>query len=338
MYKFLVIGCGNIFTSFHYPILKKQNQRIIGIVEPKKENYTTFCEKENLSNVAYFENINNVNFDETDIVLICSPSAFHAETIEVLLSKKVAIFCEKPILTDYKIQGEKLKNKLFNYSKTIQVGYYRRFSNATNYVKHLIDYEVLGHINSVTMKGGWPAKSDLPNSITDKKLSGGGITMDYGSHFIDHCLFWFNKIELQEYADDSEGGIEVNSQIILKHSSGFPIQIDLSWTNFMGNFIQINFEKAIVFLGFNNPNNIEIIEINYQSQNIILSKDISKKHFETTNFKFLNSAAESQWEEFYSRMDGQNELISNLNDAFEVSRIISECYENRKKLILSWGN
>jgi predicted dehydrogenase len=338
MYKFLVIGCGNIFTSFHYPILKKQNQQIIGIVEPRKESYNIFCEKENVSDVSYFEDVKDVNFAKIDIVLICSPSAFHAETIDFLLSKNVSIFCEKPILTDYKSHGTELKNKLFNYSETIQIGYYRRFSNATNYVKYLIDSELFGQINSVNMKGGWPAKSDLPNSITDKKLSGGGITMDYGSHFIDHCLFWFNNIDLEYYADDSEGGIEVNSQIKLKHISGFPIQIDLSWTNFMGNFIQLNFEKAIVFLGFNNPNDIEIIEINFQSQNILLAKDISKKHYETTNFKFMNSPAESQWEEFYSRMNGGKELVTNLNHAFEVSRIISECYEKREKLVLSWGN
>jgi predicted dehydrogenase len=333
----LVIGCGNIFTSFHYPILKTEPYQITAIVEPNKRNFENFVQKEGVSGITYYATLEEVNFENIDLALISSPSALHAATLEFLMAKSIHIFCEKPIFTQDPENVSLLIKHIQDYSKVIQVGYYRRFSNASNYIKNLIQTGVFGAVNYVNMKGGWPAKNDLPVSITDKKLSGGGITMDYGSHFIDHCFFWFNDVDLVDYADDSEGGIEINAAINLKSHSGIPIKIDLSWTNFMGNFIQVQFEKAIVFLGFNNPNSIEILDINFQSQNINLSKDIKRKTIETTTSPFLESPAKSEWIEFRKQMEGEKENISNLNQALKVSAIINGCYKTRKKLTLNWG-
>jgi predicted dehydrogenase len=335
--KILVIGCGNIFTSFHYPVIKQTGGEIITIVEPNKRNYDLFIAKEGLENVNYHTTLLEVDFKNIDIALISNPSAFHAETLAYLMDKNIHIFCEKPILTDINSAGEELISKISTYSKIIQVGYYRRFSNASNYIRNLIKTEFFGKVNFVNMKGGWPAKNDLPISITDKKLSGGGITMDYGSHFIDHCFFWFDEVVLIEYADDSMGGIEINANINLKAKNGTPIQIDLSWTNFMGNFIQVHFEKAIVLMAFNNPNQLEIIELNFQTQNMNLTKDIHRRTVETTTYMFKELPAVSQWIEFLNRLDGKNPLISNAHQAIEVSNIINACYKNRKPLSLAWG-
>jgi len=336
--KILVIGCGNIFTSFHYPIIKQTGGEIITIVEPNKRNYDLFIAKEDLGNVNYHTTLLEVDFKNIDLALISNPSAFHAETLALLMEKNIHIFCEKPILTNINHQNEELIKNITEYSKIIQVGYYRRFSNASNYIRNLIKLEVFGKVNYVNMKGGWPAKNDLPISITDKKLSGGGITMDYGSHFIDHCFFWFDEVDLIEYADDSMGGIEINATVNLKEKNGTPIQIDLSWTNFMGNFIQVHFEKAIVVMAFNNPNQLEIIELNFQSQNINLTKDIQRKTVETTSYKFRELPAISQWKEFLDRLNGQSPLISNVHQAIQVSQVINDCYKNRKPLSLAWGH
>lgn len=336
--KILVIGCGNIFISFHYPVIKQTGGEIVTIVEPNKRNFDQFISKEGLENVTYQTDLSEVNFENIEIALISNPSAFHAGTLKFLMEKKLHVFCEKPILTEINNQNEKLIKNIAEYSKIIQVGYYRRFSNASNYIRNLIKTEVFGKVNYVNMKGGWPAKNDLPISITDKKLSGGGITMDYGSHFIDHCFFWFDEVDLIEYADDSMGGIEINATINLKEKNGTPIQIDLSWTNFMGNFIQVHFEKAIVIMAFNNPNQLEIIELNFQSQNINLAKDIQRKTVETASYKFRELPAVSQWKEFLDRLNGQSPLISNVDQAIQVSHVINECYKNRKPLSLAWGN
>lgn len=336
--RILVIGCGNIFSSFHYPVIKQTGGEIVTIVEPSKRNFELFISKEELKNVQHQATLSDVNFENIDIALISNPSAFHEETLKFLMNKNINIFCEKPILTDINSSNEELISKISTYSKIIQVGYYRRFSNASNYIRSLIKTEVFGKVNYVNMKGGWPAKNDLPISITDKKLSGGGITMDYGSHFIDHCFFWFDDVDLIEYADDSLGGIEINASLSMKSKSGAPINLDLSWTNFMGNFIQVHFEKAIVVMAFNNPNQLEIIELNFQSQNINLNRDIHRRTVETSSYIFKEIPAVSQWQEFLNSLDNKKPLISNVEQAIQVSNLINACYKNRKKLNLSWGN
>ena len=336
--KILVIGCGNIFTSFHFPVIKLLGGEIKAIVEPNKRNYDLFVSGEGLANVQHHVVLSEVNFENIDIALISNPSAFHSETLKFLMEKNIHIFCEKPIITDINSANGDLIRQIGFYNKIIQVGYYRRFSNSSNYIRNLIKSEVFGKVNFVNMKGGWPAKNDLPISITDKKLSGGGITMDYGSHFIDQCFFWFDEVGLIEYADDSLGGIEINASVNLKAKNGTPIQIDLSWTNFMGNFIQVHFEKAIVVMAFNNPHQLEIIELNFQTQNINLTKDIHRRTIETTSYMFDELPAVSQWNEFLNRVDGQRLMISNVQQAIEVSNIINACYKNRKPLSLTWGN
>ena len=124
----------------------------------------------------------------------------------------------------------------------------------------------------------------------------------------------------------------------MKAKNGTPIMLDLSWTNFMGNFIQVHFEKAIVVMAFNNPNQLEIIEVNFQSQNINLTKDIQRRTMETTNYMFNDLPAVSQWKEFLNSLDGKNPFISNVKQAIAVSKMINACYKSRKPLSLAWGN
>ena len=130
--KILVIGCGNIFTSFHYPVIKQTGGEIVTIVEPNKRNFDLFISKEGLENVTYQADLSEVNFENIEIALISNPSAFHAGTLKFLMEKNIHVFCEKPILTEINNQNEKLIKNIAEYSKIIQVGYYRRFSNASN--------------------------------------------------------------------------------------------------------------------------------------------------------------------------------------------------------------
>ncbi len=65
---------------------------------------------------------------------------------------------------------------------------------------------------SVIMLGGHIFSSqELPYHLANKKLIGSGCMMDFGVHMIDLLLFWSDRIEIEEYKDDSKGGAEANA-------------------------------------------------------------------------------------------------------------------------------
>ncbi|MBU2018623.1 MAG: Gfo/Idh/MocA family oxidoreductase [Bacteroidetes bacterium] len=332
--KINVIGCGNIFTTFHYPVLKKMNHEFKNIIDPNIDNVKNFIKQENLKGTKLSKSLGEIEIEKNDIFLISNPSALHLETLKTLMSNEVHIFCEKPIFTNDSEINDSFKTSVLKYNKVIQVGYYRRFSNSIQFLKHAIELKQYGHVNFVKMNGGWPAGTSLPKSIITKSLSGGGITMDYGSHFIDLCMLLFKDLKVLSYRDDSEGGIEVNSSIKLITQEDINIKIDLSWTSFMGNYVQVFFDRATVTLGFNNPNSIHILKLNGQVQNIDFKKNINSR---IENFETTSSPCSSQWQEFFNQVNGKDEKISSRQNAIKVSEIINDCYGIRTQLNNNFG-
>ncbi len=81
--------------------------------------------------------------NDIQAVLICSPSALHAEQIIAAANAGKHIFCEKPIATDVKQIRAALQAVKKNNVK-LQVGFNRRFDPNFSKVKEIVSNDQIG--------------------------------------------------------------------------------------------------------------------------------------------------------------------------------------------------
>ena len=93
--------------------MRKKNVALIG---KGKWGFIIKKKLNKISNIVYFEgrNYQNKSYDGLDWVFIVTPDHTHEKIINYFLKKKINIFCEKPIIRDYKkakILLDKFKKK-----------------------------------------------------------------------------------------------------------------------------------------------------------------------------------------------------------------------------------
>ena len=268
-----------------------------------------------------------------DIALVASPTSFHYEQVKLLSQYNIHVFCEKPLAVDAG-QAAELVDIFKANGRILQVGFYRRFHNTANFIKNAILHNTYGSLRNIVCHCGWVAK-DLPNSILNKNLSGGGISLDYGVHIIDRLLSWSKDMRILSYQDDNLGGIETSAVIEIEMTTLYggkaSVTVRLSWSNVMSNAFHLTFDKAYLICGLNTSSSLEIINLRNQHT------DIRYTAQKETLDMGVADPVEAQWTEFFATINGGSPQYSSLSDSIQAIKLINDCYKIRKALNTSWG-
>lgn len=333
----LIVGAGLMFRVGHLPALTKMGVSIAGVVEPS-DAVAQQIKPQLPTGVPFYTSLNDVDLTQITHALVATPAGFHYPVIKQLAQYNIHVLCEKPIAINGE-QARELKSIFSQKNNVLQIGFQRRFFANSIKIKELIDNKTYGNLSHINIWAGWLAKNTLPASILNKAVSGGGISSDYGVHFIDTLLYWGQKLELAEYYDDSQGGIEVNSATFARLYTGSVgyagVKIYQSWTNTIGNTMQLYFDDALVISGINVPSSLEVFDINNQVTDIrkIVTKEVINLEAEAARNPLV-----AQWEEFFAKSDNKpGTYLSSLDDAVRATEFIEECYQNKKQLDLNWG-
>jgi len=135
--------------------------------------------------------------DENDIeaLFVATPTKFHAEMVLYALGKNIHVFCEKPLslnLEHGRMMVDKAeKNKLVN-----QVGYHNRFIGTFNYMKNLVERNILGNIYHFLGEAYGPVvvRSKKEGTWRSDSSQGGGCLFDYASHVVNLMQFILGDI------------------------------------------------------------------------------------------------------------------------------------------------
>jgi len=185
-----------------------------------------------------------INSEDLDLVYITTPIATHVPIALQCIENKINFFLEKPVSRNLQ-ETRKLCEKLKNSEIINAVGYNRRFVDTFAKVKSLLDSKILGDINTVksTMYGsdilskssGWRSK---------KKISGGGVLLDFGSHLVDLLVWYFGIIRKVSGNTRSiySKEVEDEAQMELEFDNGVVGKLDTSWSKTGYRLPEINIE------------------------------------------------------------------------------------------------
>jgi len=191
-----VIGCGTIARSAHLPsYFKNPLADIKYVVDIKPEAAREMADKYGVPNVLtdYRELLED---KELEAVSICTPNYTHAPIAIDLLNAGKNVLCEKPAAVNYELVKQ-MKEAADKNGKILNIGVVNRFNKAVNYIKDIIEAGELGKIyhiycsfrahRSIPGMGGW---------FTTKAMSGGGVLIDWGVHFLDLILYCVQPVKI----------------------------------------------------------------------------------------------------------------------------------------------
>jgi predicted dehydrogenase len=237
MLKGAIIGLGKIAQTAHIPAYLskrvKSEIKIAAGVDISKSNSDAF--RKLIPDARVFGNIDEMFKNlKVDIVDICVPPHLHPEYIKSALKNNVAIICEKPFTKNVK-EAKLLKKKIID-SKTVffpchQYKYSPIWSNfykftAGNKSRIFLQFNIFRN----TADKGFDKKN--PSWRTDKKLSGGGILSDTGTHYL-YLTSWIlgkpKELSVLNYKlKEKPYSVEDSSIAILNCEKGVA-EINLTW-------------------------------------------------------------------------------------------------------------
>lgn len=175
-----IIGAGNFTQMTMLPALKKADANLISIASKGGLSGTTLAKKYNItkSTTDYHEILND---SSVELVMVMTRHNQHAGAVIETLNANKHVFVEKPLA----LNAEELDQiiKVYNGTKTLTVGFNRRFSPHIQKIKSLVGSSPMNVI--ATMNAGY-----IPPSVWVHDLAvGGGRIIGEACHYIDLITF-----------------------------------------------------------------------------------------------------------------------------------------------------
>src|SRR5690606_12404891 len=171
-----IVGAGNFTKMTMLPVLKSTTANLVSIASAGGLSGTTLAKKYGIakSTTDYKEILKDEN---VDLVVITTKHNLHAPMVLESLKAGKHVFVEKPLALNNQELEEIIE--AYNGSKTLTVGFNRRFSPHIQKIKQLVGNAPMNVI--ATMNAG-----NIPSNVWVHDMNvGGGRIIGEACHFID---------------------------------------------------------------------------------------------------------------------------------------------------------
>lgn len=193
-----VIGCGRIADMAHFPALSQmENVRIkyacdliLEKAEAAKEKFPKVEKVITDYEVALAD-------EEVDAVFVLTPNYAHYTVTMAALKAGKHVLCEKPITVNYELSKE-MAEEAKKQGKILDIGVCNRYQKSVETMREWADAGKFGEIYHVY--ASFRACRSIPGlggPFTTKALSGGGVLIDWGVHFLDLILYVLGGAKLK---------------------------------------------------------------------------------------------------------------------------------------------
>ena len=200
--KILIIGLGGIGQRYLRILKKNYKNSIIYSIRSSKKNYEIDDNLKIDKNVDIMKkyqinkinDIKDIKLLQLDFALITSPTGKHLEYLRELISENIPILVEKPLSNSYS-KAKKIIDYAHSLNVIILTAYVLRFHPAVKKLKKLLDKNILGKIQSVSIDifsfmPGWHKYEKYESLYASKKELGGGVLLTE-SHELDLLVWLF---------------------------------------------------------------------------------------------------------------------------------------------------
>jgi predicted dehydrogenase len=226
--RFAIVGCGAISEEMHIPaLLACPDVELVAAVDADRKHAEQVAEKygikEALPDIADASSA-------IDAVVICTPPNVRPALVAQAFSLGFNVLAEKP-LANSSAECEEIVALQRKSGRTLAVSHMFRFYPVRSQLHAIVASHGLGKIQSVEIKEGAPYAWNPRSGYTFKRGEvSGGVLINAGIHSLDSFIQWFGDPTIDQYEDDSLGGLESNARANLNFASGVTASFRISRT------------------------------------------------------------------------------------------------------------
>jgi len=171
---------------------------------------------------------------DVDAVFVCTPTAFHAETVQAAAAAGKHVFCEKPLAMSY-AEGRTMLAAVERAGVKAQIGLVLRFSAIYTVMRDLVRSVEVGPPVAVLFRDDqvFPIRGVHHSAWRkDRRLTAGGTLIEHGVHDLDLLTWFFGPIaRVRAWQANRAGhaGIEDYVAVELALASGLRAQLVNIW-------------------------------------------------------------------------------------------------------------
>lgn len=109
------------------------------------------CDNESELEIVEYKNYRDLINKNIDYVFVITPTVFHFDCVKFFLEKGINVFCEKPLSLSSLECSELFKLSEEN-NCILHIDWIYTFNDHVDYIKNIINSNVLGKLQSITMK------------------------------------------------------------------------------------------------------------------------------------------------------------------------------------------
>jgi predicted dehydrogenase len=273
------------------------------------------------------------------LVIVATPTRFHAGQANTALKRGWHVFCATPFASTAH-DAALMIAAAQRYERLLAVDLRPRFFPSARYLRTLCHDHLLGPPLSFRVHVGQPrVPASLGTVHGDKFEHPDGVLTDLGVHSLDLLTWCLGSASIISYADDAMGGVEANASIELSFGEGVRGTVHLSrdWpTEDAYTFV---FERGIVRWAADRPNGLTLHLASAPSAvSGELVTPLSPVHHRPSE-PLLATADEAcivQLQNVLSTIAGRETLRSPATEAMHALPLIEECYARRTPLPQPW--
>jgi UDP-N-acetyl-2-amino-2-deoxyglucuronate dehydrogenase len=332
--KFVIVGCGHIGKRHAEMVQRHPDAALVAICDIKNPEDVGI----EAADVPFFNSIDEL-LDaglDFDVVNICTPNGLHAEQAIKALDRKKHVVIEKPMALT-KADAERIIYKALHVSRQVFCVMQNRYSPPSQWIKDLIDRQVLGEIYMVQLNCYWNRDSRYykkGNWHGTKDLDGGTLFTQF-SHFID-IMYWlfgditninarfydFNHKDLTDFEDSG-----VVSFDFVNGGMGYLNYSTAVWNQNLESSMTIIAENGSVKIGGQYMNTVETCQV----------KDYTMPELAPTNpgndyGAYKGSAQNHNYliDNAIEVLKGKSAITTNALEGLKVVEIIERIYRQKK--------
>lgn len=232
--RWLLVGTGDIASKRVGPALNAvEGSRVVGVVSHDAQRAKAFAPQLG-AHEAYGDLSEALKQTQANSVYVATAVNLHADQVIAAARAGKHVLVEKPLALDGP-QALAAANAARSADVIGGCAYYRRFSARYEQAKGMIDRGELGKILLVRMacySNYNPAVDDPKHWRVVKRLSGGGVLADVGSHMIDVLIGLLGvPVSVSAKVDNLVHGYDVEdtASVLMTMKNGAQVTGSFSW-------------------------------------------------------------------------------------------------------------
>lgn len=221
MFRFGIIGVGAVGELHKQALIAHPECKLTAICDLNQVKAVELAE--NTDSNIYSDYKEMQEKENLDAVIVNLPHYLHKDVSVYFLERKVAVLVEKPMAISVE-ECEDMITASKNNNTPIAIGHCQRYIPAIREAKKLVEEKRLGKLCSFTETRNTNYFNNRSEWFLDKKLSGGGIVINYGAHSLDKILY-ITGLEIEKVTAVgsnflTEHNVEASAQLLMQLSGG----------------------------------------------------------------------------------------------------------------------